>query len=162
MNPELYEKDFYEWTQKNAQLLREGRLSEIDLDNLIEELESMGRSEKRAFVNRLAILISHLLKWQYQPERRSKSWRSTIDTQRIDVADILEDSPSLRHEMEERLTRAYIKAKIMAEAETGIDRDNFPATCPYDFEKIMEPSFFPGEDAGPLSIQRQAASDQRG
>jgi hypothetical protein len=143
---DLYDRDFYQWTQKNARLLREGRLSEIDLDNLIEELESMGRSEKRAFVNRLAVLIAHLLKWQYQPERRSKSWRSTIDTQRIDVADLLEDSPSLRHEIEEKLTRAYIKARIMAEAETGIDREVFPATCPYELDFILDKNFLPLEN----------------
>jgi hypothetical protein len=139
----LYDQDFYKWTRQNAQLLREGRLSEIDIDNLIEELESMGRSEKRAFVNRLAVLVAHLLKWEYQPERRSKSWRSTIDTQRIDVADLLEDSPSLHHEMDEKLNRAYVKARILAEAETGIDRDTFPVACPYEFNRIIDKSFFP-------------------
>ena len=139
----IYERDFYRWTQENARLLREGRLSEIDLENLIEELESMGRSEKRALVNRLAVLIAHLLKWEYQPERRSKSWRSTVDTQRIDVADLLEDSPSLRHEIEERLSRAYVKARILAEAETGLDRESFPPTCPYELEQIMDKDFRP-------------------
>ncbi|MGC8493169.1 MAG: DUF29 domain-containing protein [Syntrophobacteraceae bacterium] len=146
MNPELYEKDFYEWTQKNAQLLREGRLSEIDLDNLIEELESMGRSEKRAFINRLAVLIAHLLKWEYQPERRSKNWRYTIKEQRRKVMDLLEDSPSLKHEIRQRIRKAYDDAVVLAVKDTELDEAIFPATCPYKLEQIMGEDFFPGEN----------------
>jgi len=139
----LYDLDFYKCKQENARLLRDGRLFEIDIENIIEELESMGRSEKRAFVNRLAVLIAHLLKWGYQPERRSKSRRNTIDTQRIDVAALLNDSPSLHHGIEERLSHAYVKARILAEPDTELDRETFPSTCPYEFEQIVDKSFFP-------------------
>jgi hypothetical protein len=141
----LYEKDFYEWTQKNAQLLREGRLAEIDTDNLIEELEAMGRSEKRAFVNHLAVLIAHLLKWERQPVLRSKSWRYTIREQRAQVADILQDNPSFKESFAEALSRAYGKAIVRVVKETGLDEETFPATCPYEFTEIMDTDFFPGK-----------------
>jgi len=102
----LCDEDFYAWTRKNAQLLREGRLSEIDADNLIEELEAMGRSEKRAFMNHLAVLIAHLLEWERQPVLRSKSWRYTIREQRSQMADILEDNPNLEHFLGDLLLEA--------------------------------------------------------
>jgi len=143
----LYDRDFYEWTQKNAQLLREGRLSEIDLENLIEELESMGRSEKRAFVNRLAVLIAHLLKWQYQPDLRAKSWRSTIKEQRMQVADLLEDNPSFKPFLNDMFLKAYKKAVVIAEKETGLEEETFPVPCPYELEEIMDTTFFPGGNA---------------
>ena len=143
----LYDRDFYEWTQKNAQLLREGRLSEIDIDNLIEELETMGRSEKRAFVNHLAVLIAHLLKWERQPVLQSKSWKYTIREQRAQVADILDDNPSFKHSLDELLLKAYGKAIVRVVKETGLDEETFPATCPYELEKIMDTTFFPGANA---------------
>ncbi len=139
----LYEKDFYEWTQKNAQLLREGRLAEIDIDNLVEELEAMGRSEKRAFVNHLAVLIAHLLKWERQPVLRSKSWRFTIREQRAQVADILQDNPSFKDSFTDALARAYGKAVVRVVKETGLDEETFPESCPYMFTEIMDSDFFP-------------------
>jgi hypothetical protein len=142
----LYDRDFYEWTRKNAQLLREGRLSEIDTDNLIEELETMGRSEKRAFVNHLAVLLAHLLKWERQPGLRSKSWRYTIREQRAQVADILDDNPSFKHSLDELLLKAYGKSIVRVVKETGLDEDNFPATCPYEPDEIMDTTFFPGDN----------------
>ena len=143
MDTELYDKDFYEWTRKNAELLREGKLSEIDLENLIEELESMGRSEKRAFVNRLAVLIAHILKWHYQPDLRPKSWKSTIKEQRMQVADLLEDNPSFKPLLNEMLSKAYRKSIVIAEKETGLDEVTFPSTCPYAFEQVMDNEFWP-------------------
>ncbi len=139
----LYEKDFYEWTQKNAQLLREGRLAEIDIDNLVEELEAMGRSEKRAFVNHLAVLIAHLLKWERQPVLRSKSWRFTIREQRAQVADILQDNPSFKDSFTDALARAYGKAVVRVVKETGLDEETFPESCPYMLAEIMDSDFFP-------------------
>jgi hypothetical protein len=143
----LYDEDFYAWTRKNAQLLREGRLSEIDTDNLIEELEAMGRSEKRAFVNHLAVLIAHLLKWERQPALRSKSWRYTIREQRAQVADILEDNPSLKHSLGDLLLKAYGKAILRVVKETGLDEETFPPVCPFSADQIMDAAFFPGEQA---------------
>src|SRR5579872_5517180 len=95
-----YEKDFYAWAVHNARLLRAGKLSEIDVENIAEEIESMGKSEKRELISRLAILLSHLLKWKCQPERRSRSWKLTIKEQRFELIDLLAESPSLKHEIE--------------------------------------------------------------
>ena len=113
-----YQRDFYGWLMTNAQLLRQGRFVELDAEHLAEELESMDRSEKRAMVSRLTILLVHLLKWQFQPARQSKSWRNTLTVQRIDVLDLLEDSPSLRPELQTVIAKAYDKAKLLAEEET--------------------------------------------
>ena len=95
-NANLYEQDFYLWIETTAKQLKAGKFAEVDLDNLIEEIESMGRSEKRELKSRLIVLLMHLLKWQYQPEKRSESWRSTITEQRISIEALLEDSPSLQ------------------------------------------------------------------
>ncbi len=141
-----YWQDFYSWLMTNAQLLRQGRLSEIDVEHLAEELESMGRSEKRALISRLTILLVHLLKWQFQPARRSKSWRNTLTVQRSDVLDLLEDSPSLRYELEQHIEKAYEKAKLIAEDETGIEKAHFPQRCPYSFEQIVDQEFFPEQE----------------
>lgn len=140
-----YENDFYSWLMKNAFLLRQRKFTEIDAENIAEELEAMGRSEKRELVSRLSVLIAHLLKWRYQAVKRSRSWKNTISTQRIDINDLLEDSPSLRHDIAEKIDRAYKKARIMAEDETGIDKKNFPASCPFSPEEIMNEDFLPEE-----------------
>jgi len=139
----LYDRDFYQWTQENAQLLREGRLSEIDLENLIEELEAMGRSEKRAFVSRLAVLIAHLLKWKYQPKIRSQSWQYTIMEQREKVNDLLEDNPSFKQSMDTMFSKAYKGAVLIILKETPLDKSDIPASCPYAFEQIMDNDFLP-------------------
>ena len=92
-----YEKDFYAWTQEQANLIRQGKFNEIDTLHIIDEIESMGRSEKRALKSRLAVLLMHLLKWQYQPTFRGVSWTITIRNQRWEIAELLEDNPSLQH-----------------------------------------------------------------
>ncbi len=139
----LYQKDYYGWLQENVRLIRERKFSEIDTENLIEELESMGKSEKRELSNRLTILLTHLLKWQYQAVKRSTSWRNTIAVQRIDIRELLEDSPSLRNEVSDRIETAYEKAKLAAEVETGIEKQNFPAACPFSLEQILDEDFLP-------------------
>jgi len=139
----LYQKDYYGWLQENVRLIRERKFSEIDTENLIEELESMGKSEKRELSSRLTLLLMHLLKWQYQTVKRSTSWRNTIAVQRIDVRELLEDSPSLRNEVSDRIETAYEKAKLAAEVETGIEKQNFPAACPFSFEQILDENFLP-------------------
>ena len=105
----------------------------------------MAKSEKRELLNRLAILLMHLLKWQYQAPKRTRSWRNTILTQRMDIADLLEDSPSLKPLVTEKIQGAYEKAKLKAEDETGIDRGRFPQECPYTLEQSLSPEFFPGD-----------------
>lgn len=138
-----YERDFYGWLMQNAKLMREGNFAEIDAGNIAEELESMGKSEKRELISRLAILLAHLLKWQFQPTKRSTSWKNTIAVRRIDIYGLLEDSPSLRHEIEEKTSMAYEKAMLGAENETGIEKACFPEQCPFTLDQMLDQNFFP-------------------
>ena len=142
---EIYNQDFYAWAMQNAQLLRQGRLSEIDVEHIAEELESMGKSERRELMSRLSVLMSHLLKWLFQPELRSNSWKYTIEEQRSAVTDLLEDSPSLRHELniEDRLAKAYTNAVLQAARETGLDKGRFPQQCPFSLDQIRDDDFWP-------------------
>ncbi len=143
MNQVLYQEDYYGWLQANARLIREKKFSDIDAENIAEELESMGKSEKRELSSRLTILLMHLLKWQYQTVKRSTSWRNTIAVQRIDIRELLEDSPSLKSEISDRIATAYEKAILAAEIETGIEKGNFPAECPFSVEQISDENFLP-------------------
>ncbi|WP_366547921.1 DUF29 domain-containing protein, partial [Salmonella enterica] len=138
-----YEIDFYGWTQEQARLLRDGQLSELDTQNLLEELESMGGSERRELESRLEILFMHLLKWQYQPARRGKSWQLTINEQRRRIGRRLNRNPSLKNQLEEIIADAYDEARYSAERETGLYLSTFPDTCPWDFEQAMNSTFYP-------------------
>ncbi|KJU85017.1 protein containing DUF29 [Candidatus Magnetobacterium bavaricum] len=139
----LYEVDFYQWVFYNADLLRQGRFAEIDLENIIEELEDMGRNNKRELASRLMVLIMHLLKWQYQPKRRGESWSTTIGNQRTDIKLLLADSPSLKYNIEAIIAKGFIEAKRRFEKETGISARELPQTCPYTFEQLMNHDFWP-------------------
>ena len=138
----LYEQDFYLWIETTAQQLKEGKFDQVDLTNLIEEIESMGRSEKRDLKSRLIVLLMHLLKWQYQPEKRSESWRSTISEQRICIEGLLEDSPSLKPLISEVFDDCYQKARLKAADETGIKLNFFPKESPFTLEETLQVSFF--------------------
>lgn len=132
--PSEYNKDFYAWSLRNAALIRQGKLSEVDLENVAEEIESMGKGNRRELVSRLGILLAHLLKWKFQPGRRGKSWELTIQEQRFEIQDLLDESPSLKHILDEQLSHAYEKALIIAEKETGLNRDIFPVSCPFSLK----------------------------
>ncbi len=132
-----YETDFYKWTNHQADLLKAGRLSEADIEHIAEEIESMGKSEKRELISRLKILLVHLLKWEYQPLRRSKSWQLTIKEQRMMIEDHLEDNPSLKAILDEVVLKAYRLARTKAAAETGLEEENFPEKCPYRSADIL-------------------------
>jgi len=147
MSNSLYERDFYAWANEQASLLRAGRLSEADLENIAEEIESMGRSEKRELVSRLTVLLLHLLKWRFQPGLRGTSWRLSIEEQRRAVARHLADSPSLRGRLPDALALAYTDAILAAERETGLARNTFPSVCPWTYEQIMDAAFWPEETA---------------
>ena len=140
---ELYEQDFYAWTLKNAELLREGRLGDLDLEHLAEELESMGRSEKRELIHRLAVLLAHLLKWQVQAGRRGRSWQLTLKEQRRQAARVLHDNPSLKPLPTEIVIDAYEDAILRAAQETGLEVSAFPADCPFTLEQILNEDFLP-------------------
>lgn len=138
-----YESDFHAWAGEQASLLRQGRLAEADVENIAEEIESLGRSEKRELVNRLTVLLAHLLKWQFQPVWRGKSWRLTIKEQRNQLADHLDDNPSLRADLTEAIARAFKHALVEVQKETPLREEDLPAVCPYTPEQILDPEFLP-------------------
>jgi hypothetical protein len=140
---ELYDWDFYQWTVQNAELLRAGRASEADLEHIAEEIEDMGKRERRELISRLSVLICHLLKWQTQPERRSKSWSATIAVQRKDLTKLLGEMPSLRRYLAENLDEAHERAVILASQETLLPMEDFPSTCPYQLEALLDEGFLP-------------------
>lgn len=141
----LHEQDFYAWTQQQAQFLKTGCLSKLDIGFLIEELESMGASEKRALLSRLEVLLTHLLKWQYQPALQSRSWVLTIEEQRDRIKDHLDDNPSLKNpdKLQLTLAKAYKYALRQTEKETGLAIKTFPKECQYSLEQIMDINFYP-------------------
>jgi hypothetical protein len=141
----LYEQDFYAWANEQAALLRSGRLSAADIEHIAEEIESMGKTEKRELLGRLSVLLLHLLKWQFQPSRRGASREATIRNQRLDIADHLADNPSLTARLQETLTAAYERARNSAAAETGLARLTFPAECPWSYEQIRDAEFWPDD-----------------
>ena len=144
---ELYETDFYAWTREQARLLRERRFDDLDLDNLVDEVESVGSSEKREIRNRLKVLLAHLLKWKFQPGFRGNSWRKTIREQRETIADILESSPSLRDYVSKSMQAAFIGATVAASEETGLMIGIFPDECPFSVDEALDAEFFPEDRA---------------
>jgi len=139
----LYETDFYGWIQNQAGVLRAGNFASLDLDNLIEKIKSMGKSHKRALQSRLEILLIHLLKWQFQPEHRTHRWERAIKEQRRRLADHLLENPSLKPKVPEAQEKAYRYATEGASAETGIAESIFPKQCPWGFEQVIDPDFWP-------------------
>ena len=140
---DAYESDFYAWAMKQAALLRARRFDAADVDNIAEEIESMGRSERRKLVNRLAVLLLHLLQWQFQPGFRSPSWSSSIREQRIRLRNHLKDNPSLNAALDQSLAEAYQLAVIGAASETGLPETEFPMSLPYRYEKATDAAFWP-------------------
>jgi len=139
----IYEQDYYLWLMKNAELIRRGRFSEADAENIAEELECMGRSEKRELTSRLAVLLTHLLKWSFEPEKRTNSWKYSIVEQRRKVLELLNESPSLCREFERQFDYAYESALIKAAKETGMDTACFPQQCPFSSAQVMDKNFYP-------------------
>jgi uncharacterized protein DUF29 len=142
-NSASYDEDFYAWTVEQARLLRSGQFSSIDVDNIAEEIESLGRSDKRAIESRLTVLLTHLLKWQAQPRLRSTSWSGTIRKQRRRIEKLLRESPSLRPFVGEVLAEAYADAREDAADETGLPETDFPAECPFSADEVLSRSFLP-------------------
>ena len=139
---DLYEKDFYAWTFKNAELLRLKKFDELDIENIAEEIESMGRSEKRQLLNRLSLLLAHLLKWQFQSSMRTNTWKLTIKEQRRQLNKLLKENPSLKSKIERNLKEAYESAIIMASRETGIIEEDFITPCPYSLKDCLDVNYF--------------------
>ena len=143
MPDNLYEHDGYAWSKREADLLRQRRFGEIDLANVIEEIESVGKSERHRLKSNYRLVIQHLLKWQYQPERRSRSWTDTIRTQRTNIESNEEDSPSLKADADEIVAAAYRLARKDAADEAGLPVETFPAACPYTLEQLRDRDFLP-------------------
>jgi hypothetical protein len=142
---ELYGKDFVEWTQYNAALLRAGRLSEIDVEHLAEEIEDMGTSQRHALSSRLLVLIAHLLKLQAEPSSwAAKGWRTTVKVQRFRINRLLRSAPSLRNEVEGDIAEIHHLAVSKASAGTRLDEAHFPKTCPFTVDQLLDPDYFPG------------------
>jgi hypothetical protein len=138
-----HETDVYGWAVHTAQLLREKKMSEVDFNGIIEEIEALGRSEKHELVNRLSLVITHLLKWHFQPTMRGHSWKYTIREQRKQAKYHWEDNPSLKNKLDEAIVKSYNLAVDKAAKETGLDEKIFPIECPYTFEQIMNDAFYP-------------------
>ena len=126
-----------------AALLRDGKLTDADIENIAEEIESMGKTKKRELENRLTVLFLHLLKWQFQPALQGNSWRLTIREQRRRTTRHLQDNPSLKARLNEIIEVAYGDALIEAERETGLPESTFPAICPWSFDQAMDEGFWP-------------------
>lgn len=144
-NSGLYEKDFYQWTLQTVQMLKDKAFNEIDINHLIEEVESMGASDYRELRSRLIVLMAHLLKWEYQPKERSSGWVGTIEEQRIQLQGLIEQSPSLKNKaiacLENNVN--YLKALNIASRETMIPKKAFPQVSPYSLSELLDDDFFP-------------------
>lgn len=150
----LYEQDFYAWLQDQAAKLRQRSRNDLDWDNLAEEIESVGRSERKEIETRLAQLVLHLLKWQFQPGRRSESWRVSISEQRIWIPGIIENSPSLKAYPSRVFRRAYDTGRRWAVRETGLASAAIPTEPTFTAAQALDGRFWPGEASEPDSIIR--------
>jgi Domain of unknown function DUF29 len=139
----LYDQDLLAWAEQQAAQLRAGHLDEVDIEHLIEEIEAMAGNLRRELKSRLRVLLAQLLKWQFQPRRRSRSWAATIAEQRDQIEDLLEESPSLRRELEATARTAWPQARKRAAIETGLPRASFPVDLPYALSRIL------GDEAAP-------------
>ena len=144
----LYDTDFFAWTQEQVRVLRDRRFDDLDLEHLIEEVEGVGAFEKREIRSRLTILLSHLLKWTYQPHFRSASWTSTIAEQRDALADLVETSPSLQGYLLTAVAKSYSAARNQASRETGMTPAVFPKKLPFAARDVLDPEFVPAEPPG--------------
>ena len=143
MRTSTYDQDFYAWTQAQAAALRSARPNRFDWEHIAEELEAMGRSERDQMESRIRQILLHLLKWQFQPWLRSRSWRNSLWVQRRDLAKLLRRNPSLRGHIDEALVEEYPAAVAGALDETGLPDGAFPVTCPYSAEHLQDQDFLP-------------------
>lgn len=142
-----YEGDFYAWTQDQARTLRELRPNSVDWDNIAEEIETLGRSEKDAIESILNVVLLHLLKWRHQPQARSSSWKGSLLEHRRRLQKRLQASPSLKWYPGSVLGEEYETARLKAAGETEMPEESFPETCPFTIEQILDPDFYPDAPA---------------
>jgi hypothetical protein len=137
----LYETDFYQWTVEQSQFLALGKLQSLDLENLFEEIESLGKQQQQELENRLAVLLGHLLKWDFQPDIRTRNWRATIKEQRLRIQLLLKKSPSLKSYLATAVEVGYSLGVVLVEKETPFDAKDLPAECPYAIAQIFDVNF---------------------
>ncbi len=142
---DLDDTDFFEWTQETAEKIRRQAFHEIDLAALAEEIEDLGKSKLSEVISRLTTVIIHLLKLDFQPGKKTNSWIRTIRRERTVLEIIFDQSPSLIDKGKRDLDRTYKRASREAAGETGLPRKTFPQECPYTYEQILDPDFFPGQ-----------------
>ena len=143
MNSNLYEHDFNAWIHSQISLLTQGKVSELDIEHLVEELEDMRKSNLNELENRYVILIAHLLKWQFQCEQQSSRWLGTINEQRVLLSRLIRKNPSLKTKVNEAIQDVYPDALDLAIRYTNLDETTFPAVCPYTHEQLLDNKFFP-------------------
>jgi hypothetical protein len=143
-----YNTDFYAWTMEQAEHLKTGQWEHLDIENLVEEIESLGKREKQELRNRLRILLGHLLKWQYQPEKQSNSWQATIREQRRRIIQHLEENPSLQPYLPEAFQLGFEDGVDLAIQETNLPEEIFPATCPSTLGQTLDAEFLPDTQDG--------------
>jgi hypothetical protein len=141
-----YEEDFYAWTRAQAAALRAKDVAALDLEHLAEEIEALGNEQRHAVRSHLRVLVWHVLKWAYQPDHRTTSWRISILNARAEIADRLEDYPSLRPRVPTLLASAYPQARRLAAAETGLPPDTFPEACPWTVAQVLDAEFLPEDE----------------
>lgn len=139
-----YEIDYAAWIFEQVERLRRGAKDDLDLEHIAEELEDLGKSERRALRSHLRNLLTHLIKWEHQPERRGASWSMTIDNARLEIDELLTESPSLRGDFEAALTTEYRRARMDASRECDLPAEQFPEQCPYSKAELVDPDFMPG------------------
>jgi hypothetical protein len=142
----LYETDFNLWLEATAHWLKEGKWERLDRENLLEEIEALGRSEKNALKSNLEKLLLHLLKWKYQPAKRSNSWQYSMTEHCLRLLDTFEDSPSLKRYFDEVFDKCYQNARLLAARETGLDKQTFPEICPFTKADILNPEYLPVDE----------------
>jgi len=143
MNKTLYNTDFNLWLEQNAHLLHKGFLQNIDVEHLIEEIEGLAQSQKQALKSNIRVVLIHLLKYQYQPEKITDSWVNSINEHRDRIYDIFDDSPSLRQYIRDEFSKIYARARKRASRETQKSLDVFPTESPFTIEQVLDEDFFP-------------------
>lgn len=155
--PTSYEVDYAQWCAEQGALLREGRLSDLDRENLAEEIESLERSDRREVQSRLKELLLHLLKWHFQPDKRKGGWRASILDQRTQLKELLEESPSLRSLPGNELEKWHRIARLKAADESGLPESVFPVRCPYTAAEIVDEDFLPGPPSADDTVHNDPA-----
>ncbi|BAU67220.1 hypothetical protein STA3757_46300 [Stanieria sp. NIES-3757] len=142
MSNSLYDQDYYLWIEDLLNKIQEKRWDEMDWDNLWEEIDDMGKSQKQRLTSNLRILLMHLLKWEFQPQKRSNSWKYTIIEHRRRILEQLEYSPSLKNYLNSNFEATYQKARKDASLETNLSLNTFPNQCPYTIDVVLDENWF--------------------